>query len=500
VKISVSAEAVSECVADAVVVPVFAGQDCGPGVAELGLTDVVARSRFAGRDGDELLIGGRADDPFRSVLLIGLGADRGVDGLRRGMERAVRRLGHVDSLATTLPQVDASCVAAVAEGALLGGYGYHGVKSDPEPPVAIQEIILLVGSESRVSAARRAVEIAEVVGGSVAWARDLVNTPPCDLTPMDLAAEAVRMSEEVGLSMRVHELADLRRGGFGGILAVGAGSTNPPCLIEARYPGRDGRMVGLVGKGITFDAGGLQLKSKTGMADMKTDMAGGAAMLATVRAAALLDCPTGVLAIVPAAENLPGGHAYRPSDVVRHRGGTTSEVVDTDAEGRLVLADALAYLAEQEPDAIVDAATLTYDVVHALGDQISGILGSDRALVADLIAAGAAVGEPFWELPLWAGYRRNIDSPVADLRNDGGSYADAIHAGLFLAEFTGGLPWAHLDIAGTAYDERPDDHMRAGATGVGVRTLVHWLMSGSQEASGADDRAATPGPSVPHQS
>jgi leucyl aminopeptidase len=183
---------------------------------------------------------------------------------------------------------------------------------------------------------------------------------------------------------------------------------------------------------------------------------------------------------VPAAENMPSGRAYRPGDVIRHRGGIASEVIDTDAEGRIVLADALAYLAEQRPDAIIDAATLTYDVIRALGDQITGVLGTDRALVAELIAAGAAAAEPLWEPPLWAGYRRNIDSPVADVRNDGGPYADAIHAGLFLAEFTDGVPWVHLDIAGTAYLEHADSLLPAGATGTGVRTLTRWLMSGGQ--------------------
>jgi len=295
------------------------------------------------------------------------------------------------------------------------------------------------------------------------------------------------MAQQFGLDVRVQDAEQLRAGGFGGLLAVGAGSSRPPCLIEVRHRADSGPLVGLAGKGITFDSGGLLLKTKPEMADMRSDMAGAATMLATIRAAAQLDCPIGVIAVVPAAENMPSGNAYRPGDVIRHRGGLTSEVIDTDAEGRVVLADAIAYLAEQNPDVIVDAATLTYDVIRALGDQIAGVLGNSPEVVRALIASGAAVGEPLWELPLWQGYRRNIESPVADLRNDGGPYADAIHAALFLAEFAKGTPWAHLDIAGTAYVEESSRSgapaatgTRApgatGATGTGVRTLVHWLM------------------------
>jgi len=488
VKLTVSAAPITELGNPVVVLPVFSrpgGALPGPGLAELGLTGVIEQSRFHGAEEDELLIGARPGDPFRAVLLIGLGPrdEVDLDTLRRAMEFAVRRLRQFESIATTLPLALASTTAgadeaaAVAEGALLGAYAYTGQKTQVSDPILVEELTLAFRPEDDLTAVRESVEAARIVCSAVNWARTLVDRPGSDLTPLALAEEAESMAGRSGLEFRVRDADALRKEGFGGILAVGGGSANPPCLIEVRHAGTNGRVVGLAGKGITFDAGGLQLKTKAAMADMRSDMAGAATMLATARAAAELGCPTGVLAVVPAAENMPSDRAYRPGDVIRHYGGITSEVLDTDAEGRIVLADALAYLAQQTPHAIVDAATLTYDVIRALGDQITGILGSDRSLVADLIAAGSAVGEPMWELPLWAGYRRNIDSPVADVRNEGGPFADAIHAGLFLAEFTNGLPWAHLDIAGTAYLEQADNRRPAGATGTGVRTLVKWLMN-----------------------
>jgi leucyl aminopeptidase len=497
VKLSVRAASVTELAGQVIAVPVYAsprGPRPGPGVVELGLLEVIDRSRFTGAPDEELLVAGRVGDPFHAALLVGVGQREEIvlDTLRQAMHRVVRRLGRFNSIATTLPQVLSSTTAgadeaaAVAEGALLGSYSYGSMRSRPPEPQKIEQLTLVLDPGADLGPAQRAVEAAEIVCSSVVWARGLVDMPAGELTPLGLAEEAVRMGERSGLEIRVHDAAALRDGGFGGILAVGAGSANPPCLIEARHHGTDGRVVGLAGKGITFDSGGLLLKNKDAMADMRTDMAGAATMLATAQAAARLGCPTGVLAVVPAAENMPSGHAYRPGDVIRHRGGITSEVIDTDAEGRIVLADALAYLAEQAPDAIIDAATLTYDVIRALGDQISGILGTDRALVDGLIAAGSAVSEPLWELPLWAGYRRNIDSPVADLRNEGGPYADAIHAGLFLAEFTKSVPWAHLDIAGTAYFEHANGGRPAGATGTGVRTLTRWLMGTGETAAGIE--------------
>ena len=481
--ITLSAAPAAETDADVLVLPVFEGADgpvSGPGVAEAGLDGLPAAARLSGKPEDELLILRREDDRFRAgaVLLIGLGpAEQATtDTVRRASARAVRQLARFDRVVLGLSAAVPGSEGAAAEGALLGGYRYDGHR---EPGQSVGTVLV-----AGAAGAERAVREAVVVAESVAWARDLANAPAGELTPAVLADRAREMAEEVGLGIRVLDEHELAAGGYGGILGVGQGSTNPPRLIEVRYPGTAAegtgggaaaRTVGLVGKGITFDAGGLGIKSGAAMADMRSDMCGGAAMLAGVRAAALLGTTTGVIAVVPTAENLLGGSAYKPGDVLRHRNGKTSEVLDTDAEGRLILADALAHVAEARPDVIIDAATLTYAVMQALGDQVSGLLGNDRALVGALLAAAEEVGEPLWELPLHRGYLANVTSTVADLKNDGGPLADAIHAGLYLEQFTDGIPWAHLDIAGTAWAGKAADLWPTGATGVAIRTLVHYL-------------------------
>ncbi len=284
------------------------------------------------------------------------------------------------------------------------------------------------------------------------------------------------MAREVGLTAKIWTKAELQRGGFGGILGVGRGSENDPRLIELRYSGGGtGAPIALSGKGITFDSGGLSIKDAKGMEWMKSDMAGAATMLAAMRAIARLKPKVNVIAAIPSAENMPGGSAIRPGDILRHRGGRTSEVLNTDAEGRLVLADALAYLSEKKPRAIVDAATLTGACMIALGDELWGVMGSDRDVVRQLLDSGEEAGEPGWELPLWAPYRKKIDSDVADVKNIGDRYGGAITAALFLKDFVGDVPWAHMDIAGTAFSERPGDYWPKGATGNPVRTIVGFV-------------------------
>ena len=328
-------------------------------------------------------------------------------------------------------------------------------------------------------AVKDALRRGEVVSEAAAWARDLVNTPASDMTPAHLAAAAQQMAKEVGLEVKVWTEKQLEEGGFGGILGVGRGSVNPPRLIEITYRGAAASQapIALTGKGISFDSGGLSIKPAEGMETMKCDMGGAASVLATMKALALLKPKVNVIAAIPSAENMPSGSATRPGDVLRHRGGTTSEVLNTDAEGRLVLADALAYLSEKGPRVIIDTATLTGACMVALGTDVWGVLSNDRALVRDLIAAGEAAGEPGWELPLYGPYRRLIDSEVADIKNIGKRYGGAITAGLFLAEFVGDTPWAHMDIAGPAFAEKAGDYVPKGGTGVPVRTLVRYVLA-----------------------
>jgi len=271
--------------------------------------------------------------------------------------------------------------------------------------------------------------------------------------------------------------AQLRQSGFGGIIGVGQGSVNFPRMIELFYIGA-GRTtpVALTGKGIVFDSGGLSIKPADAMETMKDDMGGAASIMATMKVIARLKPKINVIAAIPSSKNMPSGSAQRPGDVIRHFGGKTSEVLNTDAEGRLILADSLAYLAAKKPQLIVDTATLTGACMVALGTDITGAMGNDDDLAAELVAAGAAVGEPAWQLPLHADYRALIESNVADIKNIGKRYGGAITAGLFLAEFVGETPWVHLDIAGPAFTETGSDLGPKGGTGVPVRTLVRFLL------------------------
>ena len=314
---------------------------------------------------------------------------------------------------------------------------------------------------------------------AVALARDLANTPSMTKSPAWLADEAARIAAARDLSCRIWTEAELARDQFGGLLGVGSGSARPPRLIELSYqPARARRHVVLIGKGITFDSGGLSLKPNDGMKTMKTDMAGGAAVIATMSALAALGAPVRVTGLVAAAENMPSGTALRVGDVIRHYGGRTVEVLNTDAEGRLVLADALAYAdAELAPDVMVDLATLTGAARVALGTVMAALYATDDGLAAGLLAAGTASGDRLWRMPLAEDYRAGLDSPVADLANVAGGpgRAGSIDAALFLREFTGGRAWAHLDIAGAARATADDGEITKGATGFGTQLLLHWL-------------------------
>jgi leucyl aminopeptidase len=368
---------------------------------------------------------------------------------------------------------------AFAEGTALGAYRFDRYKERPidsasQDKPKLTRIVAL--TDGRRATAQSGFTRGQVYAEAANWARDLVNTPAIDATPAFLADEARTMARKSGLTCKIWTKAELRRGGFGGILGVGAGSVNEPRLIELTYQGGDNRAsIGLTGKGVTFDSGGLSIKDAAGMEWMKADMGGAAAVLATMRAVGELQPRVNVIAAIPSAENLPGGSAIRPGDVLRHRGGKTSEVLNTDAEGRLILADALAYLAEKKPRAIIDSATLTGAAMVALGNDVYAVIGSDRQLIDALLAAGREEGEQGWELPLWTDYRRHIESSVADVKNIGIRWGGAITAALFLKEFVGDIPWAHLDVAGTAFADQPGDVWPRGATGSPARTLIRYI-------------------------
>ena len=478
---------------DLLALPMFGGPEAGPGVRDIGGVDLLAIARdagFKGKLGETLLVpnAGMREVAAKAILLVGLGPKAEVDAVavRRAAGRAAKRIGARRTIATALPQVGrsaAEAVEAVVEGSILGAYRFDRYKSKKADAKGKKKqepkdvtVTLLGPARLERRAANVAIRRAQVIAESQVWARDLVNTPALDLPPAAIARAAQAMAREVGLTCKVWNETQLKAGGFGGILGVGSGSANPPRMIELRYAGGTGKPIALSGKGIAFDSGGLSLKDASSMETMKDDMGGAASILATMRALAILKPKVNVIAAIPCAENMPSGTAIRPGDVLTHRGGTTSEVLNTDAEGRLVLADALAYLAEQEPEVIVNTATLTGAMVIALGDEVWGVMGNDRRLIRELLDAGEAVGEPGWELPLWKGYRPYIDSNVADIRNTGKKprTAGSIVAAWFLAEFVGDVPWAHLDIAGVAFGDETDISPK-GATGVPVRTLVRFV-------------------------
>jgi leucyl aminopeptidase len=330
----------------------------------------------------------------------------------------------------------------------------------------------------------------ELVGRVTNWVRDLVSTPAGDATPADLADEGRRLASECGLACSVLDAAGLARGGFGGVLGVGQGSAHEPRLVELSYRGQpDGPVIALTGKGVTFDSGGLSLKRTSEIEWMKSDMAGAATVMAVLRAAAELQLPVNLDAALPFAENMPGGSALRPGDVITHRGGRTSEVLDTDCEGRLLIADTVAYLAERNPAAIIDVATLTD--AAGLGSELFAVLGNDQALIGALLAAGEEAGDPGWQMPLPYAYRRYLESAVADIRNLPKGVPDTtVLAGLYLSAFPGRVPWAHIDNGSTAYLEHGAGCWPEGATGSPTRAVVRWI---ERVSAGTAGRAADGG-------
>jgi leucyl aminopeptidase len=414
-----------------------------------------------------------------ALLLVGLGSGdvtawrRAGTRIRRDAEHErARRVAVYVGKVTPAPDR----LAALVEGFHLAGYRFDRYKK-PELGGRRVEALALVGDAMpRAAELRPLLDGVAVVVTQVFHARDLVNEPPSTGTPTFLAAHAKRLAKDIrGLEVEVWNPARMAREGLHGVLAVARGAHEEARFIRIRYAPRGAkRKVALVGKGITFDSGGLSLKPAKSMETMKYDMAGGAAVLSTVAAAAALGLPVDVTGYVPATENLPGHRAQKPGDLIRYQNGKTVEVLNTDAEGRLILADALVLASRAKPDVIVDLATLTGAARVALGSLYACILGTDQGVVDAVLAAGRAVGEPAWQLPLVPEYRDDIKSSVADIKNVGGE-AGTITAALFLQEFVDGVPWAHLDIAGPAFTEKDLPHAPRGATGYGVRLLIEWL-------------------------
>jgi len=459
--------------AEAVGVPVAAGAATDSGLDAAFL----AAQGFEGRLDQVAVLAGADGGP--TVIAVGVGpADEITPAtLRRAGANLARAAGKRTVIASRLldavePPARPKGAQAVAEGVVLAGYRFSRYKSAPEP-APLERFVVVGGGGRRVT---DALGLGARIGEGVVFARDLVNEPGGSLTPRVLAEVAVEVAEREDLQVSILDEDDIADAGLGGLLGVNRGSQQPPRFIELCYePDRPRGTLALVGKGITFDSGGLSIKTVDGMMTMKDDMGGAAALLGAFSVIRDVGPRCRVRAYIPATDNMSGGDATRPGDVLRMRDRTTVEVLNTDAEGRLVLADALALASEAEPDAILDLATLTGAVEVALGSRIAGLLGNHPAWVEQVLAAADRSGERAWPLPLPADYRRRLDSDVADLRNvsrtrDGGT----ITAGLFLQEFVAeGIPWAHLDIAGTAWwGDADEGEFARGGTGYGVRLIL----------------------------
>jgi leucyl aminopeptidase len=442
------------------------------------LRKAVRSARFRGDDKEVATSG--------EWTLIGLGrAPASAGRLRAALRRALKDARKARRTAVVL---DSGLTADVLRGLLpqiaAADYRFEryktrslakAVKADKEPSEAVVDVVTPPGVDAKALAG--AADRARAVAQASAWARDLGNTPGNDLGPREFAREAGALAKRHGVRFRALDRPAIVREKMGGLLGVNAGSARPPVFLIGEYAPKAARGTAvLVGKGITFDSGGISLKPAASMGEMKYDMMGAATVFACLAAARELKLPVRVVALAPVTENMPGGSATRPGDILRMRNGKTVEVDNTDAEGRLILGDALSYAENFRPDVLIDYATLTGAVVIALGSECAGLMSSDERLARELTEAGEATGERVWRLPLWSEYRDNLKSEWADMRNTGGRSAGTINAGVFLNEFVPpGVAWAHLDIAGVAHFEREQGGWPAGATGFGVAMTIEFL-------------------------
>ncbi len=484
---------------DAAIITVFEGEPL-TGVlarADKALGGVIARAmaqgEFTGK-ADETTVfraGGAFPGGPERVLVAGLGKKGKFkpDNLRRAAgasSAALRALNLKDATASVpdrLGKLDASDSARMwAEGSIMGLYSFDTFKTPDPKKKELGRLTLIVSDKSDESPAKKGMETGRSIAESVCMARDMINAPANKMTPAVMAENAKKIARNYKLRLKVLDREDCEKLGMGAYLGVALGSVQPPKFIILEYRGgrKDQRPVVIVGKAITFDSGGISIKPSEGMEKMKYDMAGGAAVMAVAQAAAALKLPINLVALVPASENLPSGSALKPGDVVRAMNGKTIEIISTDAEGRLVLSDALCYAHRYQPAAILDIATLTGACVIALGDLAIGMMGNDAGLINDVRAAGEASSERVWELPMWDEYLERMKGDVTDLKNVGGRQAATVTAGKFLQEFVGETPWVHLDIAGTAWEEKGRPYVPKGARATGVLLILEYLMANAK--------------------
>jgi leucyl aminopeptidase len=503
-QILVSAEAAAKQKTGALVVPVFSDGKLD-GVAKavdaiLGgaIADVFASGEMSGKAGEIAFLHAK-DHTFKRVFVAGLG-DRAkfeTKALAKYAGTAVRYLGKrkVKTIAIALPaEARDKRVAAslVAEGAIEATLDTTLYRSEPDKPVEVQTVVLL-GTAAETPALRAGIRHGQIVGEAVNIARRMALLPANDMTPTHMAARARELAKEARLTIDVLDEKRMKTLGMGSLLGVSAGSSQPAKLIVMTYNGdpRSKEKLALVGKGITFDSGGISIKPATDMHEMKYDMSGAAGVIATMWALAQLKPKINVIGLAPASENLPGPDAVKPGDILRAMNGKTIEVINTDAEGRLVLADAVAYANKLGATKIIDAATLTGACVVALGHAAAGVMANDDGFAAGFLSVANATPERYWQLPMYDDFTQEMKSDIADLRNAGSRWGGAETGAAFIKAFVGETPWIHLDIAGTAYLPNESPHMAKGPTGAPVRALVAYveaLATGSVPKNGRTRR------------
>ena len=493
-EIKIASGNIREAEADAILLCLFEGTDRLEGdLAEIDsalegvITRLLESREIKGKPGRLTNIHSLGKLPSSRVVICGIGKEDelSLEVIRNTTAEACRSLEqkNIETIASIIfrsnqiPPDKAS--QAMTEGALLGTYCFRRHITREAEHGKISQLTIITDDDRLISEMESGCEKGKIVGEAAMNARDMVNEPANYMTPFDMATIARQTGNETGLEVEILEKKEMQEMGMGALLGVARGSEQPPKFIVMKYNGgkSTGTEIALIGKAITFDSGGISIKPSAGMEEMKDDMSGGASVIAVMGAIARLKPEINVLGLVPATENLPGGNALKPGDVITQMEGKTIEIISTDAEGRLALSDAIGYARKQEVKRIVDIATLTGAMQVALGNVCTGAFTNNQELVDKVIAAGEEAGERIWQMPMYNEYKEQNKSDVADIKNTGGRLAGSITAALFLREFVGDVPWVHLDIAGTAFTDKTKGYTVKGATGVPVRTLVNLVLS-----------------------
>jgi leucyl aminopeptidase len=449
------------------------------------ITELINNGDFTAKPSQTAVIYTLGAIPAQRIALVGLGkkSEINLEKVRAAFSKVMQHLRslNIKEAATSIDfdffQEKAKIVQAVAEGSLLGLYQYNPYKTVGREDIREMEQLSIIAEGNQYSIISAAVKNAQIITSGVYFARDLISAPSNEMTPSIMAQKARQIARRKNVTCKILDRAKMKKMGMRSLLGVASGSNEEPKFIILEYSGgsKSKAPVVLVGKGLTFDSGGISIKPAEKMEEMKSDMSGGAAVMATIMVAADLRLPLNVIGLIPATENMPGGNACKPGDVLKSYSGKTIEVINTDAEGRLILADALSYASVYKPAAIIDIATLTGACIIALGDDVIGMLGYDEKLKNEINRAARETGELVWEMPLWEQYSELIKSDIADYKNTGGRAAGTITAAVFLSKFVGNYPWVHLDIAGPAWSGKDKAYIPKGAAGISVRLLTEYL-------------------------